>query len=175
MLRPIALFATVLLSALSAAPAVADIEVTFRESAPKDRFTIRNLSACAAGPMEVLIDLAGSAAGLIFDTTPEGAGFNVSQPFEVVAGGAAIEALSVPTDGDTAITVRFTGLGAGEMAAFTVDVDDNQAAGPLARTMIDGSEIAGARVRVALGGGTPREAAFTAAGIARVPAEACVS
>jgi len=62
---------------LCATPAFADIEVTFLESAPKDRFTFTNTGACDLGPAVLSLDLAGSAAGLIFDTSGAGAGVEV--------------------------------------------------------------------------------------------------
>lgn len=162
---------------IAALPAIglADVRVSFEESAPKDRFSIRNSSACESGPMTVTIDLAGSKAGLIFDTTGSGAGVSVYQPFELVAGADRVVSVTGLTDGDTQVTLSLTGLDAGETAAFTIDVDDTLTAGPLGQTMIAGSEIAGARVRVTMGGGSPVQGTFSTAGTAKVAVEACVS
>ena len=60
------------LPALVAAPAVADIRVSYVDSSP-DIITIENRSGCALGPFEFAIDLGRSAAGLIFDTSGAGA------------------------------------------------------------------------------------------------------
>ena len=48
-----------------ATSAAADVTVTFRDGAPKDRFTITNVAACATGPFDLTIDLAGSPSNLI--------------------------------------------------------------------------------------------------------------
>ena len=65
-------------------PAAADIVVRFDEGAPKDSFTITNADNCALPLTAITIDLAGSAAGLIFDVTGSGAGVSVFQPFQLV-------------------------------------------------------------------------------------------
>ena len=62
--------ATCLFALLLAGPAAADLEVTFRDGAPKDRFSITNSGTCDLSAMSVLIDLSSSPAGLIFDVTP---------------------------------------------------------------------------------------------------------
>lgn len=167
----------VLMAALLAFPAIAlaEVQVSFKEGAPKDRFSIRNTSVCESGPMTVTIDLSGSKAGLIFDTTGSGAGVSVYQPFELVAGAERVTAVTGLTDGDTQVTLTLSGLGSGETAAFTIDVDDTLVAGPLGQTMIDGSEIAGASVRVAVGGGSPVRGTFTQGGLAKIAVEACIS
>ena len=63
--------------------AQADIRVLFREGAPKDSFELRNTGGCALGPMELIVDLNGSAGSLIFDTQAQGPGVEVYQPFEL--------------------------------------------------------------------------------------------
>ena len=66
--------ATLLLSSAltcAAASTAADIGVRFIEGAPKDRFEITNLGKCALVATDVVIDLRGSAAGLVFDVTGE--------------------------------------------------------------------------------------------------------
>lgn len=133
-----------------AAAAGSDIKVLFVESAPKDSFTIRNDAACDIRIAELTIDLAGSAGDLIFDTTPGGEGLSVYQPFELVAGGDKVSAVTEVTDGGRSVTFSFTGLETGEFAMFTIDVDDRLTDGPMGQTMIDGSEIEGAAVRVRL-------------------------
>jgi len=75
-----------LLATLITSPVLADIEVTFLESAPKDRFTFTNTGACDLGPAVLSLDLSGSAAGLIFDTSGDGAGVEVFQPYETNLG-----------------------------------------------------------------------------------------
>ena len=91
---------TVLALAL-ASTAQADIAVQFIEGAPKDRFRITNQSGCPTGPIDVVIDLSASPAGLIFDTTGAGAGVEVFQPFEMVEGMSNVDATNRVSDGDT--------------------------------------------------------------------------
>ena len=67
------------LPALVAAPAIADIRVSYVDSSP-DKITIENRSGCALGPFELAIDLGRSAAGLIFDTSGAGAGYAAFAP-----------------------------------------------------------------------------------------------
>lgn len=131
-----------------AAPVLADLEVTFREGAPKDRFTLVNLSGCSIGPADVTIDLSGSKAGLIFDVSDTGAGVEVFQPFDLVVGQDAVAAFTPVADGDSAVTLRLDVLQVGEEVAFTIDVDDTLGAREIT---VSRSEIAGASVRLDTG------------------------
>jgi hypothetical protein len=159
---------TLLVSSLAlTTPVAADIVVRFDESAPKDRFTITNTGNCALPLTSVTIDLTGSAAGLIFDVTGSGAGVNVFQPFELVAGEQYVTALPEVRDGDRAISLRLTGLGPNQRVAFTIDVDDTAGA---TESMISGSEINGATVRAGDASGT-----FDANNTATVKLPACTS
>lgn len=144
------------LLAILAQPAFADISAKFVESAPKDSFTFVNTSACATGPIDLTVDLSGSAAGLIFDTTGNGAGVEVFQPFELVAGGAELKSVEAVTDGDTSVKLRLKDLPAGGKIAFTIDVDDTLAASSNGQIMVSGGEIAGASVSMTVGGDTTR-------------------
>ena len=144
------------LLAILAQPAFADISAKFVESAPKDSFTFVNTSACATGPIDLTVDLSGSAAGLIFDTTGNGAGVEVFQPFELVAGGAELKSVEAVTDGDTSVKLRLKDLPAGGKIAFTIDVDDTLAASSNGQIMLSGGEIAGASVSMTVGGDTTR-------------------
>ena len=145
------MFRTALLTALFAAGFVApagaagpDIKILFTEGAPKDSFTITNSSTCDVRIADLTIDLVGSAGNLIFDTDPGGQGLSVYQPFEQVS------AVTEVTDGGRSVSFSFTGLEPGEYAMFTIDVDDRLADGPMGQTMVAGSEIAGAAVRMRL-------------------------
>lgn len=59
------------LALLTALPstAMADLTVSFRDGAPKDRFTLSYDGACALDQLDVQIDLGTAPAGLIFDTS----------------------------------------------------------------------------------------------------------
>jgi len=159
------------LLALLASPALADIRVDFDEGAPVDRFTILNTGTCALDAATVTIDLAGSAGRLIFDVTATGAGVEVFQPFRVVAGGGALSALPVVSDGDRAVALAIRSLAPGERVAFTIDVDDTTSARGI---MVAGSEIDGAMVRVEAGEGSA-EGRFGEDSAATVPLSACTS
>lgn len=152
-------------------PALADVQVTFSEGAPKDRFTIANIGACALGPVDVTIDLAGSSAGLVFDVTGQGAGVEVFQPFELVSGGDLLSSAPRVRDGDNALTLALTSLGQGQSVSFTIDVDDTIGAREIT---VSHAEISGASVRVETamnqGSGT-----FGNNAIAVAPLRACVS
>ncbi|WP_370401702.1 aggregation factor core [Sulfitobacter sp. JB4-11] len=156
---------------LSATAAAADLTVRFEEGAPKDRFTLTNTGDCALPAMVVTLDLGTAPAGLIFDVTGAGAGVQVFQPFEVVAGADALIEVPRVLDGDTAVRLRLSGLAAGADVAFTVDVDDT---GGGREITVTGSEIAGASLRVALGGGM-QSGVMDATARATVPLDACTS
>jgi len=151
--------------------ALADVGVRFIEGAPKDRFELTNLSTCALNSATVTVDLRPSVAGLIFDVTAEGAGVDVFQPFELVAGTAAVVSHSPVKDGDQHLVLRIRELRPGAMVAFTVDVDDT--AGPRGIT-VTGSEMMSAVVRVETAGASSA-AAFSAQGSTRVQTPACPS
>ena len=150
-------------------PAWADLVARFIEGAPKDRFEITNQFPCAVTETDVTIDLKPSEAGLIFDTTAQGAGVDVYQPLEWVAGADALSGHSPVRDGDREVVLSIRNLGAGQTIAFTVDVDDTL--GPRGIT-VSGAEIQGAEVRVASKGAS-QTGRFTAQGEARVPWQRC--
>ncbi len=75
---------------LTGQSAQANIEVDFYESAPKDRFVIKNTGKCLLQDLTLEIDLTKSAGRLIFDTTATGAGVEVFEPFEVTRGNISL-------------------------------------------------------------------------------------
>ncbi|MEM9046636.1 MAG: hypothetical protein AAGC81_18300 [Pseudomonadota bacterium] len=164
-----------LLFTLFALPAQAGIAAKFVEDAPKDRFRIVNTSACPTGPLEVTIDLSTSPAGLIFDTTGSGAGVNVFQPFRIIAGGENVESAGEITDGDSAAVLTLSTIPAKGNVVFTIDVDDTLESSSNGQTMISGSEIEGAELRVQIETGKTYTANFDRIGDARLPWEACIS
>ena len=138
--------------AVLATPSLADMTVEFREGAPKDRFVFRtDTGVCQDGPFRITLDLAGSAAGLIFDVTGQGAGVEVYQPVELVEGAEIVAAMSRVEDGDAVIVLDLLALDAGQSVAFTVDVDDTLGGREIT---VSDSEIVGANVTLAAGGQT---------------------
>lgn len=166
MLKP-----TALALVLTATTAHADLTLRFDEGAPKDRFTLTNTSDCALPAMDVTVDLGTAPAGLIFDVTGAGAGVQVFQPFEVVAGADKLRETPAVLDGDSAVMLRLTGLGPDQSVAFTIDVDDT---GGGREITVSGSEIAGAQFQTRLSGqiltGT-----FESDATARVAVQPCTS
>ena len=155
----------------AAAPAVADVLVEFSEGAPKDRFTITGLATCPLGRADVMIDLSGWTAGLIFDVTGSGAGVEVFQPFENVSSTADLIKATDVRDGDTRISLTLRDITQGVSVAFTIDVDDTAGT---RETVVSGSEILGATVSVASGAGT-QTGVFGQDGTALVKIDGCLS
>jgi hypothetical protein len=131
-----------------AAPGAADIAVDFREGAPKDRFTFRNDGACAISNARLVLDLSGSAAGLIFDVTGAGAGVEVFQPLELVTGAETLQSVPAVRDGDNRIEFAVDALPPGGQIAFTIDVDDTMGGREIT---VSGSEIQNAQVTLVQG------------------------
>ena len=123
------------------------IEVSFIESAPKDRFIVTNKSECKIESLALDIDLSKSAGNLIFDTTGAGAGVEVFQPFEIEQGEIELISTSGVKDGDTEISLRIQNLQPGSSASFTIDVDDTLPESELGRIRVAGSEMKGGLVR----------------------------
>ncbi|MEM8700617.1 MAG: aggregation factor core [Pseudomonadota bacterium] len=156
-------------AAFAAASAHADISVRFDEGAPKDRFTFENVGSCPIGASELVLDISGSKAGLIFDTTGAGAGVEVFQPLEIVSGSKSLSAITTVSDGDSAVTLSIAELQPGAKIAFTIDVDDTAGGREIT---VSGSEIEGSVVRFSNNGKTAT-AALSSAATALVKTDAC--
>ena len=112
---------------------------------------ITNSGACAVEATELVIDLGGSAAGLIFDVTAAGAGVQVFQPFALVAGAGALDGVPKVSDGDRRVALSIRRLAAGAQIAFTIDVDNTIGQ---RETIVSNSEIEGAIVETTTAGVT---------------------
>lgn len=174
MRSPILPCITILLAAHTAQIASADTVVRFLEGAPKDKFIIENTSSCDTGTFELTIDLSGSQAGLIFDTTASGAGVEVYQPLEIAQGQDYAAQTPQIRDGETELGVSLKNLPASKQVIYTIDVDDTQAASDLGQIRVSGAEITGATVRL-LQDGTNTEATFDATGVAQIKTNSCMS
>ena len=163
----------VFLSALVVATtAKAEITATFIAGAPKARFVLSSDSGiCADTPISVTVDLTGSAGKLIFDVSETGAGVEVFQPFELVAGGDRVTGASRVSDGDKRLTLALNGLPKGADVAFTIDVDDTIGAREI--TVTD-AEIEGAVLRVR-SGDRMAEARFESDAVATLDWSDCAS
>lgn len=157
--------------------AQADIIARFIEAAPKDVFTLRNADNCATGPINITVDLTDTAGGLYFDTTAQGAGVSVYQPFELAGGAEHVAAVTPVGDGARVFTIRVIDLPPGAIIAITTDIDDALPQSTLGQTMIDSGEFLGATVSITTDPDTPplSQAGFDDWGNATVPLSVCVS
>ena len=163
------------LSTLAAAPAFAELRVTYADSSP-DRITIENRSGCDLGALELAIDLGASPAGLIFDTSGQGAGVAAYAPLEIVGGGEQVRGLGAVTDGDSRLVIALDFLAGNGAVSIAVDVDDTSPASELGRTIISPSEIAGATAHARRAPDAPPiSATFGPDGVAVLPLEACIA
>ncbi len=151
----------------------ADVDVVFREGAPKDRFSIVNTSECALDAMVLTIDLANSDGRLIFDTTGNGAGVEVFQPFEVSSDAIELSSAEDVKDGDTQLTINIKTIGAGESVSFTIDVDDTLVDSKLGKIRVAGSEIHNGEVQLSVTGAKPMTATFNNKSVATLVLPPC--
>lgn len=158
-------------------PAKADIVARFTEGAPKDVFTIRNTDTCGTGPIGVTIDLTDAAGDLYFDTTAQGVGISVYQPFELVGGEDYVTAVTPVADGARIFTLEVNDLPPSAMITITTDVDDALPESASGQTIVEGGEILGARVLIVPRFDTPPLAVgeFDATGSVTVPWSICLS
>ena len=149
------------------------IEVSFIESAPKDRFIVTNKSECKIGSLTLDIDLSESTGNLIFDTTGLGAGVEVFQPFEIETGEIELISTSGVKDGDTEISVRIKNMQPGSSASFTIDVDDTLPESELGRIRVAGTEMEGGLVRASINKSDLSTATFGSQSIAMLSLPRC--
>ncbi|WP_170604114.1 aggregation factor core [Ruegeria arenilitoris] len=129
--------------ALAATAASADLQVSFLEGAPKDRFNIKNTGNCNITESTLRLNLGTSKGALIFDVTSSGAGVEVSQPFELVEGSAILNGEPKVTDGMSGIDLVIGNMPPGALVSFTIDVDDTLGGREITVT---GAEIEGATI-----------------------------
>lgn len=141
--------------------AQANVEVDFVESAPKDRFVVKNIGECNLQDFILEIDLRQSAGRLIFDTTATGAGVDVFQPFEVREGSIKLISSGGVKDGDTALSLSIQSLPSGKAVSFTIDVDDTLPVSELGKIRVSGSEIENGLVKIILGEAQPATGVFS--------------
>lgn len=153
--------------------AYANVEVTFVESAPKDRFVLTNTSQCALKDLTVNLDLSSSVGKLIFDTTATGAGVEVFQPFEVKRGNVKLVSSSKVKDGDSRLSLSIENIAANDAVSFTIDVDDTLTQSELGNIRISDSEMANASIDVSIQGQHASTGIFNNKGTALVPLSSC--
>jgi len=136
-------FASILSVIIFVRPSFADLSIKFIESAPKDRFEIKNIGPCAIPSGQMSINMENSKGGLIFDITAGGAGVEVFQKFEAVTGANKFELISPIKDGDNIISFKTSSLEPNAMISFTIDVDDTLVNSALGQIRVSGNEISG--------------------------------
>ena len=151
---------------LAATPVRGELAARFVEGAPTDRFEVANEGACALEAVDLVIDLAPSAGGLILDVTASGAGVEVFQPLRVVEGRERLRETPRGADGDVALVLRVGALPPGGRIALTLDLDDTLAG---RRITVSGAEIEGALLRLTRDGEVLGQARFDDRGRASVP------
>lgn len=151
----------------------ANVEVTFVESAPKDRFVLHNISQCALNDLTVHLDLSNSVGRLIFDTTATGAGVEVFQPFEVKKGNLKLVSASEVKDGDSTLSLSIQSIAANDSVSFTIDVDDTLTQSELGNIRVSGSEITNALIEITTKEQQTSVAMFDNKGKAMVPFPSC--
>tara|TARA_R110001599_G_scaffold26935_7_gene94967 strand:+ start:1117 stop:1635 length:519 start_codon:yes stop_codon:yes gene_type:complete len=151
----------------------ANVEVTFVESAPKDRFILHNTSQCALNDLTVHLDLSNSVGRLIFDTTATGAGVEVFQPFEVKKGNLKLISASEVKDGDSTLSLSIENVAANDSVSFTIDVDDTLTQSELGNIRVSGSEISNALIKITIKGQQTSVAMFDNKGKALVSLPSC--
>ncbi|MGD1881434.1 MAG: aggregation factor core [Paracoccaceae bacterium] len=138
-----AVFAAML--GIISSPVAANIQVDFREGAPKDQFILTNVGPCALNDLAITIDLTNSVGKLIFDVTGEGEGVQAFQPFEIVSGGENLVDMPIVLDGEKMVTLRLSTMESGGRLVFTTDLDDTIDAREIT---VSGSEFAGTAISV---------------------------
>lgn len=129
---------------------LANVQIDFIESAPKDSFVVKNTSACVLNNFVVDIDLNDTAGQLIFDTTASGAGVEVFQPFEVVEGRINLVSSSSVKDGDKKLSIAVASLAPNKSVRFTIDVDDTLTNSALGNIRVANSEMENGTVNITL-------------------------
>lgn len=163
------LLAAGLCALISTGAAQAGLSIRFIEGAPKDRFQIENTGSCDITSATLRLDLSSSQGALIFDTTGSGAGVEVFQPFDLVAGQSALAAVPAVVDGQDTLDLDVKRLSPGAAIAFTIDVDDTIGAREITVT---GAEIEGATVQLTQNGASSA-GTFSSAAQAQVPVSNC--
>ena len=163
----------ILFISMLSATVYADIQVSFKDGAPKDKFVIENTSTCAVKDISMTIDLLQSTGRLIFDTSESGKGVEVFQLFEVTRGQIALKANTQVNDGATQLSLDIKTIAANDFASFTIDVDDTLSTSQLGNIRVTGNEIANASVLININGDEIVKAAFDLDGKALVTMSKC--
>jgi hypothetical protein len=171
------IFCLIILSGLGlAAPAIAcgpEVIIQFSESSP-DRFRVKFVRGPKLRLTSLRINLAGSAAGAIFDDY-DGLQMQGPQPGP---SGVAIQSIKYRTQGQETVTLTFDGFVEQRTLDFLSDLDDSGRAGDRDENHLVDGELAGAAARATLVAQNGRqiqiEGRFDKLSRARLGERACV-
>lgn len=155
--------------------AVAAIEIKFLEGAPKDRFVVLNNGTCDLSNFTLAFDLTNTRGELIFDTTADGAGVEVFQPFETQEKGIGLVNAATVVDGDKALSIHIESLPAKNEFSFTIDVDDTLANSDLGQIRVTDAEMQNGRITLTGIGSEELNTIFDASSTALIDANLCKS
>jgi len=154
----------------------ANIQVSFADGAPKDKFVIQNISECNIQNIAMTIDLLESTGRLIFDTTATGKGVEVFQPFEVTTGQITLNSARQFNDGDTQLSLNISSIKANDSVSFTIDVDDTLTESEFGNIRVTAPEISGGSVALKINNNkTSLTASFDKNGKAMLVMPECIS
>lgn len=148
----LALFTTILIGTSSHQAFAAgdnchlDLNVKFIESAPRDRFMIKNNSSIEVEIISASFDLSNSQGNLIFDTEDGGTGVEVFQKFRSETDKVKLVSSPDVRDGDSQLDIAFETFSQFEEYQFSIDVDDQNLNSDLGQIRVTGGELAGAEV-----------------------------
>lgn len=123
-----------------------DLNVRFIESAPRDRFVIKNNSTTNIDIISASFDLSNSQGNLIFDTEDGGTGVEVFQKFKSETDQVKLITFPEVSDGDNQLDIAFETFAQFEEYQFSIDVDDQNIQSDLGQIRVTGGELAGAEV-----------------------------
>ncbi|MEP2980319.1 MAG: hypothetical protein ABJO86_12585 [Lentilitoribacter sp.] len=123
-----------------------DLNVRFIESAPRDRFVIKNNSTTDVEIVSASFDLSNSQGNLIFDTEDGGTGVEVFQKFRSETDKVKLVSSPAVRDGDSQLDIAFETFAQFEEYQFSIDVDDQNLKSDLGQIRVTGGELAGAEV-----------------------------
>ena len=157
---------SILMAALTVAPAAADVTVQFVDASP-DRISFMLDGDCETGPATLSLDLTGSRAGLLIDMIGGGS----IRTIEVISGAELVTRAPVAAHGDTAIDLDVMALVPSETVAFTIDLDDTAS---VRSGLVRDWEIEGVIASITVGASTV-SAEMGRNGRAVIPFSACLS
>jgi hypothetical protein len=140
--RPLLCLAGLVGSAVPALADTAQLDVFVQEAEPLDFVLIRNAEVCGPVSGALTIDFRGSVGQVVIDTAFGGLGTQQFAPVETMIG--PVRPAPVP-DGAQEMVIFIAGLGPGDQALVTMDLDSEAETERLGRIEATVAEMAGSR------------------------------